>query len=77
VIIPEYGRCPICDNAPVVIVRTRRGGMCVACAKAREDKAVIDKEKRRLRDALIRMTNALVDDDKRAGGSWQNDVTNG
>lgn len=50
--------------------------MCARCAKSREDRAVIDKEKRRLRDALIRMTNALVDDGKRAGGSWQNDVAN-
>jgi len=54
------------------------GAMCICarCAKSREDKAVIDKEKRRLRDALIRMTNALVDDDKCAGGSWQDGIAN-
>jgi hypothetical protein len=50
--------------------------LCARCAKSRENKAVIDKEKRRLRDALIRMTNALVDDGKRAGGLWQDDITN-
>jgi hypothetical protein len=35
-LIPEYGRCPICDDAPVPITWTERGGMCVRCAQARE-----------------------------------------
>jgi len=76
VIVPEYGRCPVCDSAPVVIVRTRIGGMCVACAKAREDMAIIDEEKARLRSALIRMKSSMVDDRKCAGGSWQDGIAN-
>jgi len=35
-LIPEYGRCPICDDAPVPITWTEHGGMCVECAQARE-----------------------------------------
>jgi len=50
--------------------------MCARCTKAREGRVLLDKEKRHLRDALIRMTNALVDDDNRAGGSWQSDIAN-
>jgi hypothetical protein len=30
--------------------------------------------KNRLQDVLIRMGAALTDDDKRAGGPWQDDV---
>jgi hypothetical protein len=38
--------------------------------------AIIDEEKARLRSAQIRMESAPVDDGKRAGGPWQDDIAN-
>jgi hypothetical protein len=46
---------------------------CVRCTKARKDRTIIDEEKARIRGAL---KNALVDNGKRAGGSWQDGIAN-
>jgi len=42
-IVPEYGRCPICRSVSVVIVRTEQGGMCAGCAQVNENKKRFDK----------------------------------
>jgi hypothetical protein len=50
--------------------------MCARCQKSREDVARLNKERNHLQEVLIRMADALTDDNKCAGGPWQDDVAN-
>jgi len=44
------------------------------CRKSRRDVARLNKEKNHLQEVLIRMADVVTDDDKCAGGPWQDDV---
>jgi hypothetical protein len=50
--------------------------VCVRCRKSRRDVARLNIGKNHLQEVLIRMADVLTDDNKCAGGPWQDDVAN-